>query len=122
MTFSSGASSGSMCATSLWTTTLRQMRRVDIAEVDRVWVERTANEAGFWKHDCKVVPGKSTCLLSAYELHRAGGGSLADLQAARQEAPPVGQAWASGLERLLTEVCRAASPLQHPRPPITHCT
>ena len=91
------------------------MRRVDIAEVDSVWVERTENADGFWKRHCKVVPSKATCLLSAYELHRAGGGKLADLQAARREATPVGQSWASGLARLITEVCRAASPSQRPR-------
>ena len=98
------------------------MRRVDIAEVDRVWVERTENEVGFWKVHCKAVPGKATCLLSAYELHRAGGGTLADLQVARQEAPPVSQLWSSGLARLLTEVWCEASPLRRPRPPITRCT
>lgn len=82
-----------------------QMRRVDIEEVESVWIASpSSTEEGYWKRHCKVVASKTTCIMSAPDLQKGGGGSLAALQAARRKEAPVGQSWSKGLQLLLTEV------------------
>ena len=68
-----------------------------------VEVAKFKNGHGKWVYNERPVASRTTHVLSAAQLQRLGGGTLAALQAAKSDETAVG-AWTPGLRRLLEEV------------------